>query len=99
MNGKLIDNFSQESDVTSLQDHFDTSFEVFLFICRFAINHLLWIHVCPASSFPDLLASCLAVLAARHDGIQLRLSLMTSQLFEHFEKKYICNHAKHKDLQ
>jgi len=35
-------------------------------------NYLLSIHVCFASSFPDLLASCLAVLATR---IQPRLCL------------------------
>ena len=34
--GNLIDNFSQESDVTSLQDQLDTSLKVFRFIVKIA---------------------------------------------------------------
>ena len=55
--GKLVDNFSPESDVTSLQD--------------------LKNNECPASSFPNLPASCRAVLVMR---IQHRLSLFSSTL-------------------
>jgi len=82
--GKLIDHFHQESDVTSLQDHFDTSLEVFLFICVFTITICSFNHACFAFSFLDVLASCLAVLATH---IQPRLSL---KYVSHVHILYIC---------
>jgi len=76
--GKLVDNFSPESDVTSLKtpsrhvptrplSNFTIVFPVKSEEAFFQNND------CPASSFPDLLASCRAVLVMR---IQHRLSLV-----------------------
>ena len=76
--GKLVDNFSPESDVTSpvpvtSRPYLDTSLEdSFLFTCIFSKVSSSKNNECPASSFPDLLASCRAVLVMR---IQLKLSL------------------------
>jgi len=76
--GKLVDNFSHESDVTSLQDPFmscpyKTPFYFYYCVSRkIRRGILLKKNECPASSFSDLLAFCRAVLVMR---IQLRLSL------------------------
>jgi len=76
--GKFVDNFSHESDVTSLQNPFTsrpykTPFYLYYFVPRkIQRGILLKTNECPSSSFPNLLASCRAVLVMR---IQLRLSL------------------------
>ena len=80
--GKLVDNFSHESDVTSLQDPFtscpcQTPFYFFYCVPRKIRRSFLSKNdECPASSFPDLLASCRVVVVMR---IQLRLSLYLSE--------------------
>ena len=79
VHGKLVDNFSPESDVTSLQDsvtsrpYLDTSLEDSFYSRASSVKfHSSKNNEWPASSFPDLLASCRAVLVMR---IQLGLSL------------------------
>jgi len=76
--GKLVDNFSNESDVMSLEDPFmscpyKTPFYFYYCVPRKIRRGILpKNNECPASFFPELLASCRAVLVMR---IQLRLSL------------------------
>ena len=82
--GKLVDNFSHESDVTSLQDPF-TSRPLNCVPHKFE-EALLLKQCVLASSFPDLLDVLLAVHATR---IQVRFSLKTSlpYQFESFDEK------------
>jgi len=69
----LVDNFSHESDVTSLQDPFTSRSYQTPSCFYYCVPRKIRNNECAASSFPDLLASCRAVVAMR---LQVRLSLV-----------------------